>query len=169
MMPETATRRRRRLSKDEQLSVFRRDGWLCCWCKKPVIFGPTMRLLEMEVRNAGYSAPLAHYHGHWTRHGAPLLDELGGVLDHVEAFVAGGPCNPDNLATSCAKCNGRKGAETLEKWNGHPKRKPIKGKYGEPQNWDGLTVLFVVLAERNLANLTTTERDWLRAIKSHAG
>src|ERR1022692_3458955 len=122
MMPETAIRLRKRLSKDEQVSIFLRDGWLCCWCKKPVIFGPTMRLLEMEVRNAGYNQPLAYYHGHWTRHGAPLLDELGGVLDHVEAFVAGGPCDPDNLVTSCAKCNGRKSAATLGVWNERPKR-----------------------------------------------
>ena len=128
-----------------------------------------MRLLEMEVRNAGYSAPLAYYHAHWTRHGAPLLDELGGVLDHVEAFVAGGPCDPENLVTSCAKCNGRKSAAPLEVWNGRPKSSPIKGKYGEPQNWDGLTVLFVVLAERNTKNLTPVERDWLKAIKNHAG
>ena len=122
MMPEAATRRRRQLSKSLQLSIFRRDGWLCCWCKKPVIFAPIMRLLEMEVRNAGNDGPLAYYHAHCTRDGAPLLDELGGVLDHVEAFVAGGPCDPENLVTSCAKCNGRKSAATLGVWNERPKR-----------------------------------------------
>jgi hypothetical protein len=39
----------------------------------------------------------------------------------------------------------------------------------DPQNWDGLTALFVVLAERNTKNLTPVERDWLKAIKNHAG
>jgi hypothetical protein len=53
MRPEAATRRRRQLPKSLQLSIFRRDGWLCCWCKKPVVFAPMMRLLQMEVRNAG--------------------------------------------------------------------------------------------------------------------
>ena len=119
----------------------------------------------MEVRNAGHNGPLAYYHAHWTRDGSPLLDELGGVLDHVEAFSVGGPCDPDNLVTSCAKCNGRKSSAPLEVWNGRPKRSPIKGKYGEPQNWDGLTALFVVLAEHNLAKLTAGERDWLKALK----
>jgi hypothetical protein len=35
---------------------------------------------------------------------------------------------------------------------------PIKGKYGEPQHWDGLSALFVVLG------LTVSERDWLRVL-----
>lgn len=165
---ETAGNRRKHLSKDEQLNIFRRDGWLCCWCKKPVVFAPTLRLIEMEVRNAGDKGPLAYYHAHWTRDGAPLLDELGGVLDHVEAFSSSGPCDPENLVTSCAKCNGRKGAEPLGQWDQRQKRSPIKGKYGEPQNWDGLTALFAVLAERNPAKLTSGERDWLKAIKNHA-
>jgi hypothetical protein len=25
--------------------------------------------------------------------------------------------------------------------------KPIKGKYGEPQGWDGLSTMFVILAQ----------------------
>lgn len=164
---ETAARRRKQLSKQEQLTIFRRDGWLCCWCKKPVIFAPVMKLLEIETRASGSNQPLAYYHAHWTRDGSPLLDELGGVLDHVEAFSSGGPCDPENLVTSCAKCNGRKGAEPLGQWETRPKRNPIKGKYGEPQNWDGLTALFAVLAERNVDKLTSGERDWLKAIKNH--
>ena len=91
-----------------------------------MIFAPLMRLLEMEVRNAGHNGPLAYYHAHWTRDGAPLLDELGGVLDHVEAFSVGGPCDPENLVTSCAKCNGRKSSAPLNVWNERPKRRPIR-------------------------------------------
>ena len=33
---------RRPLPKPLQVAVFRRDGWLCCWCKRPVIFAPVM-------------------------------------------------------------------------------------------------------------------------------
>ena len=62
-----------------QVAVFRRDGWLCCWCKRPVIFAPVMRFLEREIRVAGKADPLAYHHAHWTRHGAPLLDLLGAV------------------------------------------------------------------------------------------
>ena len=43
---------RRALPKGDQLAIFRRDGWMCQWCKKPVIFAPVMKLLEVEVRRA---------------------------------------------------------------------------------------------------------------------
>jgi len=159
--------KRKPLSKVMQLRIFRRDGWLCCWCKKPVIFAPVMKYLEFELRNAGNREPLAYYHAHWTRDTSPLLDELGAVIDHVEAFSTGGPCTADNLCTACAKCNGRKSSAPLDKWNQREKRSPIKGKYGEPQHWDGLTSVFVMLAERNPAKLTAGEREWLRALKAN--
>ena len=44
-------------------------------------------------------------------------------------------------------------------------RKPIKGKYGEPQHWDGLASVFVALAERHRAALTAGEKDWLKILK----
>jgi 5-methylcytosine-specific restriction endonuclease McrA len=123
-----------------------------------------MKYLEREVRKTGTDIPLAYYHAHWTRHGSPLLDLLGAVIDHVEAFSAGGASDIENLATACNKCNGRKSAATLDKWGERPMDKPIKGKYGEPQNWDGLSTLFVILAERDRGGLTKSERDWLRAL-----
>lgn len=115
------------------------------------------------VRSAGYWEPLAYYHAHWTRNGAPLMDELGAVIDHVEAFTAGGACEPGNLVTACAKCNGRKSSATLETWDARDKRHPIKGKYGEPQHWDGLSMVFAVLAA-DPKQLTGDEQAWLKAI-----
>ncbi len=156
--------KRRPLSKVMQLRIFRRDGWLCCWCKKPVIFGPVMKYLALETRNSGHTGPLAYYHAHWTRNGSPLLDELGAVIDHVEAFATGGPCIEENLCTACAKCNGRKSSSPLDKWNQREKRSPVKGKYGEPQHWDGLSLVFVVLAKRNQSALTAGEREWLKVL-----
>jgi len=120
--------------------------------------------LPSQIRVAGKADPLAYHHAHWTRHGAPLLDLLGAVIDHVQAFSTGGPDHIDNLATACNKCNGRKSAATLDKWGERPMEKPIKGKYGEPQRWDGFSTLFVVLARRNLDALTTTEKGWLKAL-----
>jgi hypothetical protein len=125
-----------------------------------------MKFLEREIRGAGNGDPLACYHAHWTRHGAPLLDLLGAVIDHIEAFSAGGAEQIDNLATACNKCNGRKSAATLNKWGERLLEKPIKGKYGEPQNWDGLSSLFVVLAGRQASALTTSERAWLKALSA---
>jgi 5-methylcytosine-specific restriction endonuclease McrA len=164
VVDKTRMANRRPLSKDLQVAVFRRDGWLCCWCKRPVIFAPVMKFLERDIRAAGRGERLAYYHAHWTRDGSPLLDLLGAVIDHIEAFSAGGASDIDNLATACNKCNGRKSAATLVKWGARPTEKPVKGKYGEPQHWDGLSSLFVMLAQRDPPILTVGEKEWLRAL-----
>jgi hypothetical protein len=70
----------------------------------------------------------------------------------------------ENLATACNKCNGREGSAALDKWGERVMDKPIKGKYGEPQGWDGLSTMFVILAQRDLDRLTKSERDWLKAL-----
>jgi 5-methylcytosine-specific restriction endonuclease McrA len=150
------------IPKESQLSIFRRDRWVCRWCNRPVIFAPVMRLIEAKVRKAGRGEPLSYYHLHWTRAGAPLLDELGAVIDHVEAFSTGGANSEENLATACNKCNGRKSSASLKKWGGREMRKPIKGKYGEPQHWDGLSGVFVILAQRDPVGLTASDRTWLK-------
>jgi hypothetical protein len=164
MNPEPQSPKRIPLPKPEQVVIFRRDGWLCRWCARPVIFAPVMRLLEREVRKSGFNGPLAYYHAHGTRDGAPLLDELWAVLDHADPFSSGGPTNDKNLLTACNKCNGRKNNIPREKYAALPKRKPIKGKYGEPQNWDGLSTLFIVLAQGDPVGLTASERQWLSAL-----
>jgi hypothetical protein len=152
------------LTKDLQLTVFRRDRWICRWCNRPVVFAPAMRLLEREVRQAGINQPLAYYHAHGTRDGAPLLDELWAVIDHVEAFSRRGASTEENLATACNKCNGRKSAAPMSEFSKRPQRKPVKGKYGEPQHWDGLSSVFIVLARRDPDGLTVSEKGWLKAL-----
>lgn len=161
----SGSRKRRSLPKTLQLAIFRRDKWLCSWCKRPVVFSPTFKLLQTKVRASGFLS-VAYYHPHGTRRDAPLLDELGAAIDHVQAFSSGGACSKENFCTACWKCNTRKGDAPLEAWEQRYKRSPIKGKYGEPEEWDGLTALFVVLAEGDTASLTTTEKHWLRALKA---
>lgn len=153
------TMKRKRFAKCAQIAIFKRDGWLCQWCKRPVIFGPAMKLLAVDTGGPAY------YHAHWTRDTAPLPDELGAVLDHKECFSK----NPDldseeNLVTACNKCNGRKSAATLDQFEKRHKRTPIRGKYGEPQRWDGMTSAFVTLANRCPEALTPGEKEWLDAI-----
>jgi len=166
---QDTTLKRVPLSKSEQVRIFRRDHWLCWSCKKPVIFAPAMRLLEREIRKSGFTGPLAYYHANATRDGAPLLDELWAVLDHLKAFSSGGLNSDENLATACNKCNGRKSNAALADYLKLPKRKPIKGKYGEPQDWDGLSTVFVVLARGDPVGLTASERDWFKALTSDPG
>lgn len=36
------------------------------------------------------------------------------VLDHIVPFASGGPCDDDNLVTSCETCNQGKGARSLQ-------------------------------------------------------
>ncbi len=123
-----------------------------------------MKYLERELRNSGRVEPLSYYQAHWTRDGAPLLDELGAVIDHIEAFSAGGAHSMENFATACNKCNGQKSAMPIAEWNKRFQRKPVKGKNGEPQHWDGLSTLFFLFAERDRNGLTAWERDWLKAL-----
>ncbi len=157
---------RANLPKEIQVKIFRRDGWLCQWCKRAVIFSPVMKILSAELRNAGFAEDLAYYHAHWARRNAPLIDELGAVLDHVHAFASGGTCSEDNLVTSCARCNGRKSAADLIAWEQREKRRLVQGKYGEPEFWDGLSTVFIMFTQRNPESHSSTDRAWLRALRS---
>jgi 5-methylcytosine-specific restriction endonuclease McrA len=152
------------LSKELQLRIFRRDKWLCRWCDRPVIFGAAMRLLDREMKNADWKGKLAYYHTHATRADAPLLDELWAVIDHVKPVSGGGLNSDENLATACNKCNGRKNSAPLDDWGKRLIRKPIKGKYGPPLHWDGLSSLFVMLATRNQIGLSASEKAWLKVL-----
>ena|SRR5437867_8567499 len=78
------------ISKALQVQVFQRDRWLCRWCLRPVVFPPTLKYLERLLRQRGCSEPLAYFHLNWRRDAAPLLDELGASVDHVEAHAKGG-------------------------------------------------------------------------------
>jgi 5-methylcytosine-specific restriction endonuclease McrA len=152
--------------KELQVSVFRRDHWLCRLSERPVIFAPAMKYFEREVRNAGYNGKLAYFHPNFTRNGAPLLDALAAVIDHVEALARGGSGGIDDLVTACNKCNMRKSDLSMDDYRKkEPKPKPIRGKYGEAVDWDGFSSLFVILAERYPKELTDTEREWLKLFK----
>jgi 5-methylcytosine-specific restriction endonuclease McrA len=149
---------------DVQVAVFVRDRWICRWCQRPVVFSPVMRLLEALVKKRGYGKPLAYFHSHWSRRSAPLLDHLGAVVDHVEAYSRGGPHGESNFVTACNKCNARKNDRLADDYVKVAPPKPVRGKYGEPRDWDGLASLFLVLA-RDETDLTPSERRWLRALQ----
>ena len=145
-------------------AVYRRDHWLCHWCLRPVILPQAMKLLEKDIRRSGWTGTMALFHPNWSRDGAPLLDELGANVDHVAAHTLRGDHALENFVTACAKCNTRKGNNELVRWEQRDKRKPIKGKYGEPRAWDGFSGLFVVLAQRDPSVLTANDRAWLKAL-----
>jgi hypothetical protein len=92
------------------------------------------------------------------------LDHLGAVIDHVNAFSRGGAHDANNFVTACAKCNMRKSAEVVERFEQkHPLRR-VKGKYGEPEHWDGLSVLFVLMIREDPSGVTRSEQEWFDAL-----
>lgn len=151
---------------DVSVRVFYRDGWLCRWCHRPVVFAPALHLLQGFVAGAGSSGPAAYFHPNWSRAGAPLLDHLGAVIDHVEAFARGGAHDETNFVTACNKCNTRKNARAAEAYELERPGKPVRGKYGEPKSWDGLVAVFLAFADRG-APLDPSERRWAEALRKH--
>jgi hypothetical protein len=127
-----------------------------------------MRLLERWVRAQGCSTPLAYHHPNWRRDRAPLLDHLGAVIDHVEAFARGGLHDEPNFVTSCNKCNTRKNSAEVSEFEKRSPLVPVKGKYGEPTEWDGMTSLFLALASQTPADLSASESAWLKALRDGA-
>ncbi len=152
-----ASKPRTPISKRVQVGVFRRDGWMCHWCGKPVVFAPAMKYLEKFVRNEGFTGTLAYHDARWRRDQAPLLDHLGAVIDHVEAHSRGGAAIADNFVTACNKCNTRKSNAPGQEFDKRVTAHRVRGKYGEPRHWDGSVTLLVLLVQRNLTESTSSD------------
>jgi 5-methylcytosine-specific restriction endonuclease McrA len=158
-------RSRKRFPQDVQVRVFHRDGWICRWCGRPVIFQLALKYLERLARQRGHNGPLAYFHSNWTRQGAPLLDDLAAVIDHIEAFSPGGADDKSNLVTACNKCNMRKSNAPAGVFSRRSPRRPTRSKYGEPTDWDGLSTLFILLVEQDESVPTTSEKGWYNALR----
>jgi 5-methylcytosine-specific restriction endonuclease McrA len=150
-----------------QVEVFFRDGWLCSWCRRPTVFPLAFKLLSEIVNSQLPGVPIAMWNSNWRRDKAPLLDELGACIDHVGAFSTGGAHDISNFKTSCGRCNTRKNARSADEYLKVSNPWTVKGKHGEPEHWDGLASLFVLLARQAERPLTAAEKDWLRAFEAH--
>ena len=101
-----------------------------------------------------------------TRQG-PTSRRPGACIDHVEAFSTGGAHDISNFTTSCGRCNTCKSARPADEYLKVSKPWTVKGKRGEPEHWDGLASLFVLLARKAERPLTAAEKGWLREIETH--
>jgi hypothetical protein len=163
-MEERKKLSRPKIPKELQVSIFRRDRWLCRYCTWPVIFGPAMRYLQHDLAVSGYSN-LAYWSPAFNRRDSPILDALAAAIDHVKPFSMVRTNDPSNLVTACNKCNTRKNNTDLEKFRREHPVKLIRSKYGDPVNWDGFSNLFLLLAERYPDIRVPTEKEWLEALK----
>jgi 5-methylcytosine-specific restriction endonuclease McrA len=152
---------------ETQVDVFFHGKWICYLCRRPTIFSLALKRLDVLVRKSMPGVPLAYWNLQWRRDSAPLLDELAACVDHIEAYSGGGAHEISNFAVVCARCNARKSNRSREDYlrTSHPWN--VKGKYGEPTSWDGLSALFVVLARTSSTSVSTSERRWLAALERY--
>lgn len=146
--------------------MFQRDRWLCHVCRRPVVFHLALKYLEIDARVGLGDPSITYWHPNWRRDQAPLADELGACVDHVVAFSTGGVHDVKNFATICSRCNTRKSAKTLATFLEQLRPWRARGKDGEPERWDGLSSIFIVLARKHIGLLSTTEREWLAALEN---
>jgi len=83
----------------------------------------------------------------------------------MQAHRRGGKDDESNLVTACCKCNALKSDAESKEFQEKLRRRTVKDKYGEPVHWDGLSTLFVILAECSPDILTKNEREWLQVFK----
>lgn len=128
-----------------------------------------MKYLAAFVREKGIGIPVAYYELHCRRDAAPLPDQLACVIDHVKPHARGGTALPENLAVACNKCNARKSAAEKAAHLATYPPKRVRGRYGEPTQWDGLASVFIAIGREASQRLTASERVWLRELQRRVG
>jgi hypothetical protein len=111
-----------------------------------VILAQAMKYLAEEIRCDGNTPLRGYYHENWKREEAPLLDELGAVIDKRDGA---------NPRTACWRCNTQRTADESERTG------------PDMANWDGTSGVFVFLAKqkRHEGRLTAYERELLIALE----
>ncbi|MGH7265675.1 MAG: HNH endonuclease [Candidatus Rokuibacteriota bacterium] len=88
---------------------------------------------------------------------------MAAVIDHVEPFSRGGAHDDRNFVTACNKCNARKNSLRTDRFATKSPRRPVRGRYGEPTCWDGLSTLFVLMVQHDRSAASTSELAWYSA------
>lgn len=126
--------------------VLVRDGFVCKICGCRLVLAQAVKLLDIHVPGQQLYDP----HGKLE----PLRSRWA-TIDHKTPEARGGMDTFDNLEACCVSCNSRKGC------GGPCERKPVF----QSGVWDGLSSLFVALAELYPQALSADDRKWLEALK----
>jgi 5-methylcytosine-specific restriction endonuclease McrA len=149
--------RRRRLLPEQQLAIFRRDGYVCRYCGAPTVHPAALRALAWIMPET------FPYDPHWRRgRSHSLFGEIAAAVDHVVPLSRGGAFrDAGNLVTSCARCQRVKGVWLPEelRWTVRP---PDGG------GWNGLEDLFLALFRREMEELAEW-RDAMEALGDRQG
>lgn len=144
---------KRRFAPQGFTSIFLRDGFICRYSGKRLIFPPALRLLSCVFPS------LFPYHPNWkTNVTHPAYMQLSATIDHLHPVSRGGVDDRSNWVTASMARNSAKVHWTLEEigWELHPA--------GNWRTWDGLLRWSVEYAATHPEVVPDRGvRAWLRA------
>lgn len=144
----------RAITKKDQLRIWIEDGWYCQLSCAPIIFPPTLKLLDLMLPGHGYW-DLRYRYSH-----APLLAVLAGVVDHKVPRVRGGGNVRHNLQAACnawniSKSNRVEFESRFSFWKGKSRCK----------EWDGLYSVFRLLYDSSRHGRNSYLASWHKAVE----
>jgi HNH endonuclease len=131
--------------------AFRRDGWRCHYCGRRVVVAGAIELIGLLCPEE-FPFPPGHHMPKGRTH--PAAERVYPNVDHVKATAIGGEAlDLSNLITACTPCNETKGDRL-----GWERVELIR------DDWDGLADFYRGLFTLAAVPLTTTHRNWMRAL-----
>lgn len=127
------------ISKQDYLTVFRRDVWSCRYCGDAVFFTPLLKVLNELNPGHGYFHPNG-------KTGAVLdiFQWKWATVDHIIPVSAGGQNTLDNYVTACWKCN-----LTLSNRVEGKAKPEVKSINDQNMGWDGFSGLYLKLGPKD--------------------
>jgi hypothetical protein len=131
--------------------AFLRDGWRCHYCGRRVVVAGVIELIGLLCPDE-FPFPPGHHMPKGRTH--PAAERVYPNVDHVKATAIGGDAlDLSNLVTACTPCNETKGDRL-----GWERVELLRDE------WDGLAGLYRGLFTLANARMTSTHRDWMRAL-----
>jgi 5-methylcytosine-specific restriction endonuclease McrA len=131
--------------------VFTRDGWRCHYCGRLLVVAGVIELIGLLCPDE-FPFPPGHHMPKGRTH--PAAERVYPNVDHVHATSIGGQAlDISNLITACTPCNETKGDRL-----GWKRVELLR------DDWDGAVGLYRGLFTLAAAPLTSTHRNWMKAL-----